>query len=122
MRAFELYGTDFQALGLYDPAKNKLRRRPHPNMPKRRVTLRDLHRLKHIRNRRRAEAEKHRDLVRTMYGNSDLRELGLERQEQKLETLRDQIAVEIDAAEISAEDKERINKMAMNAIGGHKVR
>lgn len=116
MRAFELYGTDFQALGLYDPAKNRLSKRREPNMPKRRITLRYLHRLKQIRNRRRAEARKHGNLVRAMYGNSDLRELELQQQEQRLEMLRSQIALEIDAAEIDQGQKEHIRDMASNAM------
>ena len=117
MRAFELYGTDFQALGLYNPANDRLREKPQYDAKIRKLTLRDLNRLKHIGNRRRAEARKHSNLVRAMYGNSDLRELELQQQEQRLETLRGQIAFEIDAAEISTEDKEHIRRMAMDAIG-----
>ncbi len=120
MRAFELYPDDFKALGLYNPENDRLREKPRWATNARKITLRDLNRLKHIRNRRREEARKHSDLVRAMYGNSDIQGLELQQQEQQLETLRGQIALEIDAAEISAEDKDRISKMAMAAINRRK--
>ena len=122
MRAFELYPADFKALGLYNPENDRLRERPQWATNAKKITLHDLNRLKHIRNRRREEARNHSNLVRTMYGNPDLRELELQQQEQRLETLRGQIALEIDAAEIAAEDKDRIAQMAMAAIKRQKNR
>lgn len=116
MRAFELYGEDFRALGLYDPANDRLRERPQSGARIPNFTLRDLNRLKHIRNRRRAETRKHSNLVRAMYGNPDLRELELQQQERQLETLRGQIALEIDAAEIDQGQKDHIRDMAKNAM------
>ena len=116
MRAFELYPTDFQALGLYNPANDRLGKRPQLTTGNRKITLRGLNRLKHIRNRRRAEARKHANLVRAMYGNPDIRDQELQQQEQRLETLRGQIALEIDAAEIDQGQKERIRDMAKNAM------
>ncbi len=116
MRVFELYGTDFKALGLYNPENDRLSERPQWAANARKITLRDLNRLKHVRNRRREEARKHSNLVRTMYGNPDLRDLDLQQQEQRLETLRGQIALEIDAAEIDQGQKERIRDMARNAM------
>ena len=116
MRAFELCPDEFQALGLYNPESDRLREGPHWAANIRKITLRDLNRLKHIRNRRREEARAQSNLVRAMYGNPDLRELDLQQQEQRLDTLRGQIALEIDAAEIDQGQKDRIRDMAMSAI------
>ena len=116
MRAYELYETDFEGLGIYDPTEDKLGRCHQSGACGQKITLRHLHRLKHIRNRRRREQAKKQALVQTMYGNPDFRELELEQQEQKLETLQGQITLEIDAAKIDQETKDHIRQMARDAI------
>lgn len=116
MRAWELYETDFQELGIYDPALDRLGRRHPSDTCNRGITLQLLNKLKHIRRRRQKELDKKLALVRTMYGNTDIREFELEQQEQELETLRGQIELEIDAAKIDGKHKDRIRDMAMDAM------
>ena len=114
MRVYELYETEFEALGIYDPTDDGLSRRHQSGARGQKITLRHLNRLKHIRNRRRREQAKKQALVQTMYGNPDFRELELEQQEQKLETLQGQITLEIDAAKIDQETKDHIRQMALD--------
>lgn len=116
MRAYELYEFNQQAMGNYDPAEDRLGRLRRSGGNSQTITLQLLNKLKHIRNRRRQELDKKRALVRTMYGNPDIREFELEQQERDLETLRGQIALEIDAAKIDCEHKDRIRDMAMDAM------
>lgn len=116
MRAFELYPDEFQALGLYNPENDRLRDRPQWARNISKITLRDLNHLKHIRNRQREEARKRRNLVHAMYGNPDIRDQELQQHEQRLETLRGQIALKIDAAEIDQGQKEHIRGMAKNTM------
>lgn len=116
MRAYELYETDFQALGIYNPARDRLGRRHPSDTRKGKITLQLLNKLKHIRNRRQQELDKKLALVKAMYGNPDIRELELQQQERDLEILRGQIALEIDAAKIDGKHKDRIRDMAMDAM------
>lgn len=116
MRAYELDEFDQQALGNYDPTEDRLGRLRRSGTNSQTITLRHLNKLKHIRNRRRRELEKKCALVQTMYGNPERRELELEQQERKLETLRGQIGLEIDAAEIDSGHKDRIRDMALSAM------
>lgn len=94
-----------------------------------RITLRYINQLKRQKKRREAEFAKKRPLIAAMYGDADEQAEAvkdeLEREEerheiemlkQEVELLKDQIAVQIDAAEIDAEQKDRIAQGAMRAI------
>ena len=93
------------------------------------ITLRYLNHLKLQRRQREAEFAKKRPLIAAMYGDPDRQAEAvkdeIEREEerheiemlkQEIDLLKDQIAVQIDAAEINAEQKERIAQGAMRAI------
>lgn len=103
------------------------------NERERPITLRYLNKLKNRKRRREAEFAIRRPLIAAMYGDADeqaaLIKDELEREadrheiemlKQEVELLKDQIAVDIDAAEIDAEQKERISQGAMRAIARKK--
>jgi hypothetical protein len=93
------------------------------------MTLRFINRLKQQKKQREAELAKKELFLAAMYGdpyeqmgnfeNELAREQDrheIEMLKQEVELLKDQIAVQIDAAEIDAEQKERIAQGAMRAI------
>jgi DNA-binding helix-hairpin-helix protein with protein kinase domain len=101
--------------GIYGPQKDHSRHNVN-DIRKPPLTLRHLNKLKHIRkNRQRAHDDK-MSLVSTMYGDPQLREHEIEAQQQALENLKDEIANQIDAAEIDQKQKSHIETMAMNTI------
>lgn len=125
MRAYELYETNLVALGVYDPADDELRRREFGDTRKPKITLRDINRLKHIRNARKREKEKKLEFVPVMYSDAKFeqqaseQDLELERQKHelelaKLELERDQLELQndIEKAEIDHEQRSNIRKKA----------
>ena len=123
MRAYELYErSNFIALGLYDPADDRLGRREPDDTRKPRITLRDLNKLKHRRRARQRELDKKAELARTMYGDPALehqaadREAEFEKREHELQMVKDKIQLRIDGAEIDQEAKDHISDMARSAM------
>lgn len=118
MRAYELY--EFKTnTGVYNPNDDDRVQYAHAGRrPK--VTLGQLNRLKHINKRRQADLEKKADFLALMYGDDsqkyEAEKMELERQQHELEMLMDKISNEVDKAEISKEDQDRIHQMAMNHI------
>lgn len=115
MKAYELYETDPAALGIYNP-QNDHSKPKLGDIRKSVITLRHLNKLKHIRRNRQREHDAKMALVSTMYGDPQLRENELEAQHQALENLKDEIANQIDAAEIDQKQKAHIEDMAMDAV------
>ncbi len=115
MRAYELYEKDPAALGIYNP-QNDYSKPAVTDTRKPFITLRHLNKLKHIRRNRQREHDAKMALVSTMYGDPQLRENELEAQHQALENLKDEIANQIDAAEIDQKQKAHIEDMAMDAV------
>ena len=120
MRAYEfITETEF---GRYDPAEDTLSIRRLGDTRKPRITLWHLNRLKKIRAVRRWEKLKKADFVQVMYGDPDLEqqkedlEFEHEKREQELQALKDEVALQIDKAEIDREQKDHIRDMAMNAV------
>lgn len=110
MRARDYDIGRLRALGLIAHGRQKL-------------TLQALHRLKLIRQRRAQESERKAALVRAMYGNEDARanelaeqELELERRRLELEELKDGIELMLAKAELAAEDRAKIAKMAAKTL------
>ena len=123
MRAYELYErTNFIALGLYDPADDRLGRREPGDTRKPRITLRDLNKLKHKRNARQRELDKKAELAPVMYGDPELehqaaeREAETEQQKHELQMLKGEFKLMIDRAEIDQEAKDHISDMARSAM------
>ena len=129
MRAWELYENDLRALGIYEPAEDRLGGREITDTRKNKLTLRVLNRLKHIRNARRAEKEKKDPIIAMMYGDETIRaeqesidadrdKLQQEIELARLELERDRMAIqqEIEAAELDNEQRQHIRAMAKNAI------
>ena len=115
MRYKEIYETSGASVGVYDP--NQDNSKPaNTDTRKSVITLRHLNRLKHIRRKNQSDRDAKMDTVATMYGDPQLRENEIEAQQQALENLKDEIANQIDAAEISQKDNDRISAMAMNAV------
>ena len=115
MRAFELYEANPTALGLYDPSLDQ----SGPSLTDTKIsfiTLRHLNKLKHIRRNRQREHDAKMATVSVMYGDPQIRENELEAQEQALKNLKDEIANQIDAAEIDQKQKSHIEDMAMDAV------
>ena len=115
MRAYELYETDPNSLGLYDQSQDH----SGPSLADTRrsvITLRHLNKLKHIRRNRQREHDAKMALVSTMYTDPQIRENELETQQQALENLKTEIALQIDAAEINQKQKSHIEDMAMDAV------
>lgn len=117
MRAYELFETDFVAMGLYDPQQDDFGSRKLGDTRKPPLTLQHLHKLKHIRNSRRRELEKKLELVGLMYTDPDRQQqsaaldLEHERQEHALKMMKDEIALEIAAAKMGKDKKEHIRHM-----------
>ncbi len=129
MRAWELYENDLRALGIYEPAEDRLGGRELTDTRKGKLTLRKLNQLKHIRNARRAEKEKKAPILSMMYGDETMRaeqeaiDADRDRQQQelelaKLELERDKMAIqqEIEAAELDNEQRQHIRAMAQKAL------
>lgn len=129
MRAWELYENDLRALGIYEPAEDRLGQRQMTDTRTNKLTLRVLNRLKHIRNALRAEKEKKIGLLATMYGDdtltaaqeaidTDRDKLQQEIELAKLELERDKMAIqqEIEAAELDNEQRKHIRSMARKAL------
>ena len=129
MRAKELYENDLRALGIYEPAEDRLGRREVTDTRKGKLTLRNLNRLKHIRNARRAEKEKKAPLLTMMYGDDTMRaeqeaidadrdKLQQEIELARLELERDKMAIqqEIESAELDNEQRQHIRAMARKAM------
>ena len=114
MRYFELHEADPVALGIYNPAADKsIRRFTSTRKPV--VTLGHLNKLKKIRVRRQKEREEKQKFLPVIYGDHDTADdLGL--QQRELEQIKDEIGLEIDAAEVSEKDREHIRLMALNAV------
>ncbi len=114
MRARDFDIGRYRALGLIAHGRQKL-------------TLKALHQLKLIRRRRAQESERRAALVRVMYGNEDLRqqalereqadrELELERKRLELDGMRDAMELMLAKAELAAETKSKIAKMAAKTL------
>lgn len=87
------------------------------NKPATAITLRHLHKLKLIRRRRDKELAQKRELMAVMYGGGQLMDEDEHEQEkQALELLKDEIALEIEAAKIAQDDKDRIADMARRTL------
>jgi len=115
VRYFELYETDSVSLGIYNPsADQSVRNITSTRNPP--ITLKLLNRLKGIRNRRRRERENKLDFYPVIYGDKQVAEDGFELQLRELEQVKDEIALEIEKAEIAEKDMEHIKGMAQNAI------
>ncbi len=115
MRYKEIHENNASALGIYDPPQDQ----SGPSLTDIRkpvITLRHLNKLKHIRRRHKRDHHIKMDLVSKMYGDPQLRENELEAQQQALENLKDEIANQIDAAEIDQKQKSHIENMAMDAV------
>ena len=121
MRAWEFIETD--------PTVANISVASFDDTRKPRITLRYLNQLKRHRKWREAELGKKQPFIAAMYGDADEQAEAvkdeLEREEERHEIemlkqemglLKDQIAVQIDAAEIDAERKERIAQGAMRVI------
>ncbi len=125
MRAHELLeDAGLVALGLYDPARDRLHTRTPGDARKPGITLRQLNRLKRIRNVRRKAQEKRQELVRVMYADPDLaqqtreqeRELEYDRRQYELERLKDEISKIVDQAQVDQEGRDHVKDMAQQAI------
>lgn len=115
MRAFEFYETNLSAIGIYNPNKDHSK----PGVTDTRkppLTLRHLNKLKHIRRHHQREHEAKMATVSAMYSDPQLRENELEAQQQALDNLKDEIANQIDAAEIIQKQKSHIEDMAMDTV------
>jgi hypothetical protein len=112
-----------------DPTVTSVRLASFDDTRKPRITLRYLNKQKLQRKRREAEFARKRPLIVDMYGDPERQaeavkdELAreedrheIEMLKQEMELLKNQIAVQIDAAEIDAERKESIAQGAMRAI------
>lgn len=106
MRYRELYETDPAALGLH-----RLVDRSKPT-----ITLRDLNRLKKIRNTRLKALRQKEAFLPQIYGDPDMREDEHDLRQRELEQIKDEIGVQIDRAEIDADAKAHIADMALKAI------
>lgn len=106
MRAYELLETDPAVLGL-----RRFMDRSKPT-----ITLRDLNRLKKIKNNRRRELQKKHAFLPVIYGDPDLRDEEFDLRERELEQIKDEIGVVIDRAEMDAKDKAHIADMARRMI------
>lgn len=115
MRYFELQESDPISVGLYDPAQDHTSGNLSDN-GKPRLTLLHLNKLKHIRNRRRQDLQRKLEFLPSMYANGDVQEVSFELQKRELEQVKDEIALEIDKAEISADAKAHISSLALRAI------
>ena len=81
------------------------------------LTLRHLHKLKLIRRQREKELADKRVLRAALYGGGAMMDEDEHAQEkQALELLKDEIALEIEAAKITKDDKDRIGDMALRAV------
>ena len=113
MRIKELYETSPTAQGIYD--KNQDRQNGSSNrIP--RLTLRNLNRLKHIRNARKKAHKEKLEFLPKIYGNEDHLAARQQLEQDRLELIKDEIALEIEAAKISHDQKDHIADMAMRAI------
>ena len=111
MRASDLGLERYKLLGLVR----------HEKLPKK-LTLMALNKLKKNRRLRAAELERKSVLVSTMYGNDDVRqqtaELELAGKERELDLERHKLELEamVAKAEVAAEDKAKISKMAVRQL------
>ena len=122
MRAYELYEVDAMALGIYDPAQDRLGRAKLGDTRKPRLTFRHLNRLKHIRNARQKKHEEKLKFVAAMYSDTDMKaardEIDMEREQMKheLEMAKLEIEREIDVAELDNEQRQKIKAMALKTV------
>lgn len=115
MRYKEIHETRSASLGLYDPNNDHSKRSITGNR-KPFITLRHLNRLKLIRCKNKRDRDAKMNLISTMYGDPQIRENEIEAQQQALENLKDEIAIEIKSAKISQKDRDHISSMALNAV------
>ncbi len=126
MRAYELYETDAQLLGIYNPANDRLGGRRRSDTRKAKLTLRNLNRLNQIRKARRLERQKKEPLLKLMYGDdvlkAELENAALERDQMmqdiemaKLDLERQKLGIqkEIEKAELDNDQRQHIRSMAM---------
>lgn len=116
MRYYELYETTPTTQGIYD--KNQDRRQNNSTRFSRRppLTLRHLNRLKHIRNARLKAAKEKLAFLPKIYGDPNSKENQLEQAHHEIRMVKDQIALEIEAAKIDQDKKDHISAMAKRAI------
>ena len=116
MRYYELFETSPEAQGIYNRSRDKRQNDPASFSRRPPLTLRHLNRLKHIRNARLKAAKEKLAFLPKIYGDPNHIESQLEQTQHEIQMVKDQIALEIEAAEIDQDKKDHISAMAKRAI------